>query len=147
MQITNKDRFIYDFKANLSNNDDLNLTMSKFRILINGNENPKCNEHINTKDNNIIQSCESCQTLQAFAKWDNHYFLERSGPDCITTNLELRIQEGIYSISWHKSDKYLNPESKEYKNLLKTYTDKLDIKNEPHKDSNSIDIYIKIDIS
>ena len=91
MQITNKDRFIDDFKANLSNNkadilnhintdslylefienkeitieitrkyEDLNLTMSNFRILINGNENPKCKEHTNTNDSNTISSCKSC---------------------------------------------------------------------------------------
>ncbi|TQR47399.1 hypothetical protein, partial [Campylobacter troglodytis] len=123
--------------------EDLELTVSKFRILRKDSENPKCNEHINVKDNNTIQACKTCQSLQAFAKWDNHYFLERSGPDCITPNLELRIPEGSYKLSWHKSAKYLIPQSKEYKELLQIYLNELGIKDEPHKDNKGRQRYYK----
>ena len=81
--------------------------------------------------------------MNKFCNLHNHYFLERSGPDCITPNLELRIPEGIYSISWHKSYKYLNPEVDEYKNLLQTYRDELGIKDKSHKDSNGKERHYK----
>ena len=81
--------------------------------------------------------------MNKFCNLHNHYFLERSGPDCITPNLELRILEGIYSISWYKSYKYLNPEVDEYKNLLQTYRDELGIKDKSHKDSNGKERHYK----
>lgn len=164
MQITQKERFIHDFKAITPNDksdiinyldtdslylefienkeitieiirqyEDIHLTMSNFRILINGNKNPKCQEHININNDKIVGSCQSCQKLQALAKFDNHYFLERSGPDCITPDLELRIPEGRYSVSWHKSNKYLDPKGDEYNNILQIYLDELGIKHESHK--------------
>ncbi|MGX3046036.1 DUF5675 family protein [Helicobacter sp. T3_23-1056] len=52
-------------------------------------------------------------------KTSKAYVLERSGPDCITPNLELRIPEGRYSVAWHTS-------SSSYKNnVLKLYNDYL----------------------
>ena len=52
-------------------------------------------------------------------KTSKAYVLERSGPDCITPDLELRIPEGRYSVAWHTS-------SENYKsNVLKLYNDYL----------------------
>ncbi|RDU60367.1 hypothetical protein CQA53_10970, partial [Helicobacter didelphidarum] len=42
------------------------------------------------------QDCKDCKALRDLTQWENHYFLERSGYDCITPNLELRIPEGRY---------------------------------------------------
>ncbi|WP_220272088.1 DUF5675 family protein, partial [Helicobacter didelphidarum] len=68
-------------------------------------------------------------------QWENHYFLERSGYDCITPNLELRIPEGRYELSWHKSERYLNPQGEKYTNQLRQYWKAINANNEPHKDS------------
>ena len=52
-------------------------------------------------------------------KTSKAYVLERSGPDCITPDLELLIPEGRYSAAWHTS-------SENYKsNVLKLYNDYL----------------------
>ncbi|RDU59101.1 hypothetical protein CQA53_11640, partial [Helicobacter didelphidarum] len=52
-------------------------------------------------------------------QWENHYFLERSGYDCITPNLELRIPEGRYNVNWRYSKVSVTP-SGEFKKLVKT---------------------------
>lgn len=52
-------------------------------------------------------------------KTSKAYTLERSGPDCITPNLELRILEGRYNAMWHTS------KQKHKNNVLKLYNDYL----------------------
>ena len=49
-------------------------------------------------------------------KTSKAYVLERSGPDCITPDLELRIPEGRYSVAWHTK-----PETPHKHNVLKLY--------------------------
>lgn len=34
------------------------------------------------------------------------FMLERPGPDTITSNLRLRIPEGVYNLKWHNSGKH-----------------------------------------
>jgi len=65
----------------------------------------------------------------------NAVFYIRSGYDCITPHLELRIPEGRYELSWHKSERYLNPQGEKYINQLKQYWKEIGADNEPHKDS------------